>query len=104
MEEKVLKMDCDEAIEYVKENVKIRDHLELAYNRIFTAGEVLNVDTSKYHGVHGVKVMIHIEGDTLTPSVEVDLVEFKDDLIEVRHVPQDGEGVLIIIERCEIEE
>ena len=104
MQEQVLKMDCDEAIDYVKENVKIHDNLELAYDRIFTAGEVLNVDTSKYHGVHGLKVMIHIEGDTLTPSVEVDLVEFKDDLIEVRHIPKEGEPVLIIVERCEIEE
>ena len=38
-------MDCDEAIDYVRENVKVYDTLELSYNRIFTPGEVIGIDT-----------------------------------------------------------
>ncbi|MCK9151963.1 DUF2097 domain-containing protein [Methanobacterium alcaliphilum] len=105
MEEEVIKVDCDEAIGYVKENVNVFDEVELSYNRIFTAGEVLNVDTSKYYGEHGVKIMVSIQGDTVSSSVEIDLVELKDDLIEIRHIPKNSDkSVLLLIERCEMDE
>ena len=38
-----IQMSTDEAIEYVRNNVQIRDTLELSYNRIFAPGEVLNI-------------------------------------------------------------
>jgi hypothetical protein len=105
MEEEVLKIDCDEAIEYIKENVKTYDKIELSYNRIYTAGEVLNVDTSEYRGVCGLKLIVHIEGDITTSSVEVDLEEVKDDLVEVVHIPKDGnKATLLIIEKCDVDE
>ena len=47
---KKLELSVDEAVNYLKENVKIHDNLEIAYNRIFAEGEVLNVDFSKYFG------------------------------------------------------
>ncbi len=40
---KEIKMSAEEAIEYVRENVQIRDILEISYNRIFAPGEVLNI-------------------------------------------------------------
>ncbi|MDR0900484.1 MAG: DUF2097 domain-containing protein [Methanobrevibacter sp.] len=103
MNTKELKMDCDEAIEYIKNNVEEGDTLELSYNRVFTPGEVLNIDTSEYDGEEGLKVLIHVSGDTLASTVEVDLEEVKDDLIEVIHVPKNqNEKVIILIEKCEI--
>jgi hypothetical protein len=101
--EKILKMDCDEAISYVKDNVNDYDYLELSYNRIFTPGEVISVETDNLNGKDICNVMIQVKGDTVRNTIVVDLEEVKDDLIEMRHVPKgEEESVLIEIERCEI--
>ena len=101
--EKILKMDCDEAISYVKDNVKDYDYLELSYNRVFTPGEVINVEIDNINGKDVCNVMIQVKGDTIRNTIQVDLEEVKDDLIELRHIPKGEEdGTLIEIERCEI--
>lgn len=99
---KELKMDCDLALDYIKDNVKEGDILELSYNRIFTPGEVLNIDTSKYNGVEGLKVLIHVSEDNFSSTVEVDLEEIKNDLIEIIHIPKNSnEKIVILIDLCE---
>lgn len=96
-------MDCDKAIEYIKENVQIYDILELSYNRVFTPGEVLNIDTSEYNGKNGLKVVIHVSEETFTSTVEVDLEEVKEELIEVIHIPKNkDEKTVILIDKCDI--
>ena len=40
---KEIQMAADDAINYIRDNVQIRDTLELSYNRIFAPGEVLNI-------------------------------------------------------------
>ena len=103
MIEKELEMDCNLVLDYIKENVKVNDILELSYNRVFTPGEVLNVDTSEYNGKSGLRVMIHVSGDISTSTVEVDLEEVKDELIEVIHIPKNkNEKITILIENCEL--
>ncbi|MDR0911386.1 MAG: DUF2097 domain-containing protein [Methanobrevibacter sp.] len=103
-EVKELKMDCDLAIDYIMKNVKIGDRLELSYNRVFTPGEVLNIDDSIYNGKKGAKILIHILEEIHTSTVEVDLEEIKNDLIEVHHIPSDNrEELIIITDKCEIE-
>jgi hypothetical protein len=102
MDEK-LKMDCDEAIEYIKNNVKTYDKLELSYNRVFTPGEVLNIDTECVEGRDVCNVMVQITGDTLGSAVEIDLEEVKFDLIEVKHIPKDSDTITTIsIEKCDM--
>lgn len=103
MDTQELKMDCDEAIDYIKNNIKIYDILELSYNRVFTPGEVLNIDTSEYYGKKGLKVIIHVAEENFTSTVEVDVEEIKDDLIEVTHIPKDkGEKIVILIDTCDV--
>lgn len=95
-------MDCEKAIEYIKKNVKTYDKVELSYNRVFTPGEVINIDTCVLKdGKKSCTVMVQLSGDTIGSTVDVDLEEVKYDLIEVRHIPQDGEEVLITIDICE---
>ncbi len=94
--EKQIKMGCDEAIEYVKSNVKTYDNLELSYNRIFTPGEVINVDSRRIAGKNACRVMIQIDGDLINSTVEVDLEEVKDDLIEVKHIPNGKDDAIVI--------
>jgi hypothetical protein len=99
-----MKVDCEEAIEYIKNNVKDYDNLELSYNRVFTPGEVINIDTCVLKGgKKSCTVMVQLSGDTLNNTVAVDLEEIKYDLIEVRHIPQNGEEILLTIERCDPE-
>jgi hypothetical protein len=94
-------MDCDEAIDYVRENVKVYDSLELSYNRIFTPGEVIGIDTEEECGDKACKLMIQIASQ-LGTTVDIDLEDLKDDLVEVKHTPQDSKKTtIIIIERCE---
>lgn len=100
---KEVEMDCDLAIDYIKKNVNAHDILELSYNRVFTPGEVLSIDTSEYNGKEGLKVIIHVSEDTFTSTVEVDVEEIKDDLIEVTHIPKNkDEKTVILIEKCEL--
>ncbi|MCL2156565.1 MAG: DUF2097 domain-containing protein [Methanobrevibacter sp.] len=97
-------MDCDEAISYIKENVRVYDILELSYNRVFTPGEVLVIDTSEYKGKEGLSLIINVSEETFTSTVEVNLEEIKDDLIEVVHIPKDkNETITILIDRCDFE-
>ena len=99
--EKELTMDCDEALKYVKDEVKVFDVLELSYNRVFTPGEVLNIDTSEYNGEPGLKVVINVAEEQIASAIEVDLEEIKDDLIELRHIPKGTNNETVItIERC----
>lgn len=102
--EKTLTMNCEEAMEYIKENVEIYDVLELSYHRVFTPGEVLSIDTEDIRGKKSFRVMIQVAGDLVSQSVEVDLEEVKDDLVEIRHIPQKGDDeTVIVIGECETE-
>ena len=86
---KEIKMSADEAIEYVRNNVQIRDILEISYNRIFAPGEVLNIISEDEETGEGLRVSLQLTGEILNQAVEVDFKEIKDDLLELRHI-KDG--------------
>ncbi len=99
--EKEITMDCDAAIEYIKNNVKTYDNIELSYNRVYTPGEVINVETECLKDRETCSVMVQVQGDTLNSTIEVDLEEVKDDLIEIRHTPKGQKDVtVIVVDRC----
>lgn len=91
-------MTIDDAIEYIRNNVKINDLLELSYNRIFAPGEVLNVLEEDEETGEGLRVGLQLTGEILNQTVEVDFNEIRDDLLEFRHVKEDGEEIVIEIE------
>lgn len=98
---KKIGMDCDEAVEYIRTNVKRFDTLELSYHRVFTPGEVINVEEYDCEEGKSCRIMVQIENE-LGNSVELDMEEIKDDLIEIKHVPNDTEdSTIITIERCD---
>ena len=103
--EKMLTMDCDEAIDYIRKNVKIYDNLELSYHRVFTPGEVINIEEYVCdEDRKSCRVIVQIQGENVGQSVEVDLESIKDDLIEIRHLPTGEEyPTTIVIEKCESE-
>ena len=88
-------MSAEEAIEYVRENVQIRDILEISYNRIFAPGEVLNIISEDEETGEGLRVSLQLNGKILNQVVDVDFKEIKDDLLELRHIK---EGKITIVE------
>lgn len=90
---KTLELTTPQAVEYLKENVKMHDRIELSYNRIYAEGEVINVDFSKYFGKPGFKLMISLDESELGATIEVDVLEVQEDIIEFVHYPKDGESV-----------
>jgi hypothetical protein len=94
--EKQLKMNYDEAIEYVKDNVKKYDNLELSYNVVYTPGKVMNVETDCFKGSETCSVMVLLDSNTINAVVEVDLEEVKEDLIEIKHMPNGKNDTMVI--------
>ncbi len=94
---KELELTTPEAVNYLKENLKIHDVLEISYNRIFAEGEVLNVDFSKYFGKPGFKLLISLDESELGATVEIDVYEVEEDIIEFVHKPKDGEAVDVTV-------
>ena len=94
---KQLELSPDEAINYLKDNVKIHDNLEISYNRVFGSGEVLNMDFSEYFGKSGFKMLLALDGESINTTTEIDVFEIKDDLIEFIHHPKEGEAVEVTV-------
>ncbi|MEE1128749.1 MAG: DUF2097 family protein, partial [Methanobrevibacter sp.] len=79
---KELELTTEEAVKYLKENVKMHDRIEIAYDRIFAEGEVLNVDFSEYFGKPGFKMLVSLDESELGATVEIDVYEVEEDIIE----------------------
>ena len=94
---KELKLTTKEAVNYLKENVKIHDKIEISYNRIFAEGEVLNMDFSEYFGEPGFKMLVSLDESQIGSTVEIDIYEFADDIIEFVHYPKKGEEVDVTV-------
>lgn len=90
---KTLELTTPQAVQYLKENVKMHDRIELSYNRIYAEGEVINVDFSKYFNKPGFKLLISLDESELGATIEVDVLEVQEDIIEFIHYPKDGEDV-----------
>lgn len=94
--EKEILMSVDEVIEYIRNNVEVGDILEISYNRIFAPGTVLAIIPEDEVTGEGLRVSMQLNGEILNQAVVIDLMEVKDDLLEVRHIREDNEIILEI--------
>lgn len=94
---KNLELTTQDAVKYLKENLEIHDKIEISYNRIFAEGEVLNVDFSEYFGKPGFKILVSLDESDLGATVEIDVYEVEEDIIEFVHYPKDGEVVDVTV-------
>ena len=92
-----VQMTFEEVVEYVRNNVEVGDILEVSYNRIFAPGEVLGITEEDEVTGEGLRVGLQLTGEILNQSVEIDLHELADDLLEMRHVHDDDEKVIEIL-------
>ena len=91
-----LLMSVDDAIEYVRNNVKVGDTLEISYNRIFAPGEVLGITEEDEETGEGLRVNLQLNGEILNQAVEIDFKAIYDDLLEMNHITEDKEVVIEI--------
>ena len=94
---KELELTTKEAVDYLKENVEFHDKIEMSYNRIFAEGEVLNVDFSEYFGEPGFRMLVSLDESDLGATVEIDVYEVEDDIIEFIHYPKDGGKIEVAV-------
>ena len=92
-----IQMTCDDAIEYIRNNVKVKDILEVSYNRIYAPGEVLGITAEDEETGEGLRVGLQLNGEILNQSVEIDFKEIADDLIELRHITDEKELIIEIL-------
>ncbi|MDO5848562.1 MAG: DUF2097 family protein [Methanobrevibacter sp.] len=90
-------LSVEEAVDFLKENLEIHDTLEIAYNRVFAEGEVLNIDFSKYFGEPGFKILVSLDADSINPTIEIDVYEIADDLIEYTIYHRNGEELYVSV-------
>ena len=86
----------DEALNYVKLNVKQEDTLELSYNRVFAPGEVLDVRVEEEFGEEIIKLSLQLNGELVNDVVEINLNDIKDDLIEMCHITGEKETIIVL--------
>jgi hypothetical protein len=97
--EKEINLKADKALDYIKSNVKNYDVLEISYNRIFVPGEVLDLSAVEINDdVKSLKLLLQMNGETIKDTVEVDLVEIIDEVVEIRHITEETSTVLSIEE------
>lgn len=94
---KNLELSVEEAVEFLKENLKIHDVLEISFNRVFAEGEVLNIDFSEYFNKPGFKILVSLDADSINPTIEIDVYEIQEDLIEYTIYPKEGEDVYVSV-------
>ena len=94
---KEVEMTFDEAVEYIRNNVHVRDTLEVSYNRIFAPGEVLGITEEDEVTGEGLRVAMQLNGEILNQSIEVDFNEIGEDLIEMRHITDEKELIIEVL-------
>ena len=74
------------------------DKVDIAYNRVSAKGDVLGVDLSDFRGKPSCRVMIALDGEIISDTIEVDFEEYKEDIIELHHYPKDETKESVYIE------
>jgi hypothetical protein len=96
MEEEII-LKSDEVIEYLRDNVEEHDTIELSYNRIYAPGTVLGISLEDIDGEESLLIRLHLNGELVNDTVEVNIHAIKDDIIEVRHT-RGQTSILIVVE------
>ena len=97
--EREITLNQDELIEYVKNEVKVYDILEISYNRIFLPTEVIDVEYYvDENDVESLNMVLQIKGELLNDTVQLDLVGIKEEVVEVRHIKNEDDLTVIVVE------
>jgi hypothetical protein len=96
--EKEITLKADEALEYIKTNVEHHDTIEISYNRIYAPGTVLGIEEDVIDGEEVLNLTIHLNGEIVSDTVEVNLHAIKNDILEIRHTNGEKSTVIVVTE------
>lgn len=97
--EKEITLNQDELIEYVKNEVKTYDTLEISYNRIFLPTEVIDVEYYvDENELESLNLVLQVNGELLNDTIHLDLIEIKEEIVEVRHIKNEDDLIVLVIE------
>lgn len=96
--ENEITLNTDEVLEYVKNEVKQYDTLEISYNMVYVPGEVLDIDEDEED--ESLNLLLQLQGELLNDTVHLDLTQIKDDILEIRHINNEDELVVIVVEEA----
>jgi hypothetical protein len=96
--EKEITLKADEVIEYIKTNVQHHDTIEISYNRIYAPGTVLGMEEDVIDGEEVLNLTIHLNGEIVSDTVEVNMHAIKDDIIEIIHTRGEQSTVIVVTE------
>lgn len=88
----------DKTLEYIKNNVRKHDTLELSYNRVYAPGDVLDIAIEEDWGDEALIVSLRLNGELVNDVVKVNMENIKNDLLEVRHINDVNEETIITVE------
>jgi len=94
--EKEIALKSDELLEYIKENVETYDLLEISYNRIYAPGEVLDIEFDDEYGDEIFEITLQLTGELLNDTIKIDMLELKDDIIEIIHTKDEKSTVIVV--------
>ena len=89
-------LSANDVVDYVKNEVKQYDILEISYNMVYVPGEVLDIEEDEEE--ESLNLTLQLQGELLNDTVHLDLTQIKDDILEIRHTNNDDELVIIVIE------
>jgi hypothetical protein len=96
--EKEITLKADEALEYIKTNVEHHDTIEISYNRIYAPGTVLGIEEDVIDGEEVLNLTIHLNGEIVSDTVEVNLHAIKNDILEIRHTRGEKSTIIVVTE------
>jgi hypothetical protein len=96
--EKEITLKAEEVIEYIKTNVEHHDTIEISYNRIYAPGTVLGIEEDVIDGEEALNLTIHLNGEIVNDTVEVNMHAIKDDILEIRHTRGEKSTVIVVTE------
>jgi len=96
--EKEITLKADEALEYIKTNVEHHDTIEISYNRIYAPGTVLGIEGDVIDGEEVLNLTIHLNGEIVSDTVEVNLHAIKNDILEIRHTRGEKSTLIVVTE------
>ena len=98
--EKEIILNTEEVVHYVKNEVEQYDTLEISYNRIYVPAEVLDIEHEGENEIESLKLLLQLKGELLNDTVQLDLVQIKNDIIEIRHIKSEDYEVIIVVEEA----
>ena len=91
-------LNPDEAIDYLKNEVKAYDILELSYNKVFIPGEVIDIEEDFDGNEEGLILSIQMNGELLNDTIQINLLKIKDEILEIRHTTNEELTVIVVDE------